>query len=52
VINAGDPGFDQAGDSALFLGDPVKIDITADAGKRLYFFCLFHPQMQGRVNVG
>lgn len=51
LVDVGDAGFDRAGDSALFVQDPVRVDITANRGKRLYYLCLIHPWMQGRVNV-
>jgi plastocyanin len=46
-------GTDQGGgDSLLVFGkDPVKFDVTAAAGTKLYFFCIFHPWMQGKITV-
>jgi hypothetical protein len=46
-------GTDQGGgDSLLLFGtDPVKFDVTAAAGSKLYYFCIFHPWMQGRITV-
>jgi plastocyanin len=46
-------GTDQGGgDSLLVFGkDPVQFDVTAAAGTKLYFFCIFHPWMQGKITV-
>ena len=30
---------------------PVTFDVTAAAGSKLYYFCIFHPWMQGRISV-
>jgi plastocyanin len=43
-------GFDQPIDSIVF-EDPTSINVTANAGRKLHFFCAIHPTMQGRVNV-
>lgn len=52
VVNVGEEGFDQAGDSVVFAGrDPVRVRITADRGTNLYFLCAVHPWMSGRVRV-
>ena len=46
-------GTDQGGgDSLLLFGKaPVKFDVTAAAGSKLYYFCIFHPWMQGKISV-
>jgi hypothetical protein len=48
------PKLDQAGDSALLgenKGDSVTLDVTAKKGTTLYFMCLIHPWMQGKLQV-
>jgi plastocyanin len=52
VVNVGEPGFDQPGDS-LFVapGATVRFDISADRGKTLYYLCAVHPWMQGKLRV-
>lgn len=46
-------GTDQGGgDSLLLFGKaPVKFDVTAPAGSKLYYFCMFHPWMQAKITV-
>jgi plastocyanin len=46
-------GTDQGGgDSLLLFGKaPVTFDVTAAAGSKLYYFCIFHPWMQGKISV-
>jgi plastocyanin len=46
-------GTDQGGgDSMLIFGKaPVQFDVTATAGSKLYYFCIFHPWMQGKITV-
>jgi plastocyanin len=40
------------GDSLLLFGKaPVTFDVTAAAGSKLYYFCIFHPWMQGKISV-
>jgi len=40
------------GDSLLLFGKaPVQFDVTAAAGSKLYYFCIFHPWMQARITV-
>jgi plastocyanin len=54
VVNAGGPGLDARGDSLLFAGPfapSVEAQVTAPAGSTLYYLCVFHPWMQGRINV-
>jgi hypothetical protein len=52
VVNVGEEGFDQAGDS-IFVppAGTVQFDISADRGKKLYYLCAVHPWMQGRLRV-
>ena len=50
-METGNPGFDAVGDSALFMGDPVRQKVTAKRGTRLHYLCVIHPWMQGRINV-
>jgi plastocyanin len=54
VVNTGGPGLDARGDSLLFAGpfdQSVEAQVTAPAGATLYYLCVFHPWMQGRINV-
>lgn len=51
LVNAGATGFDRVGDSALFMKDPLRLKVTAPAGKNLHYICLIHPWMQGRIAV-
>lgn len=52
VVNVGAEGFDQPGDS-IFVApkSTVRFDVTAAAGRTLYFMCAIHPWMQGRFKV-
>lgn len=56
VVNVGAPGFDKPGDSTLVApkGRPfstVSFKVTAKRGSTLYFICIFHPWMQGKLLV-
>ena len=51
LVQVGAAGFDAPGDSALFMGDPVRLKITAKAGTTLHYLCIIHPWMQGRMAV-
>ncbi len=51
LVEAGAAGFDVAGDSAIFMQDPLKLKITAEKGSNLSYICIIHPWMQGRVRV-
>ena len=56
VVDVGDPGFDQPGDSIFIPPGPpgkkkVTIDISADAGTNLNYLCGIHPWMQGKLKV-
>ena len=51
LVEAGAAGFDVAGDSAIFMNDPLKLKITAAKGKNLSYICIIHPWMQGKVAV-
>ena len=52
VVNVGDEGFDQPGDSVFFgPGETVRFDVTADRGRTLYYLCAVHPWMQGKLRV-
>jgi len=51
LVNVGATGLDRAGDSALFVQDPLKIEVSAARGKNLSYLCLIHPWMQGRIAV-
>ncbi|HEX3325817.1 MAG TPA: hypothetical protein VHV50_02360 [Actinomycetota bacterium] len=50
--NVGRKGVNRVGDSRLVApGHTVRFHITAKAGKTLYFMCVFHPWMQGKIIV-
>lgn len=51
LVEAGAAGFDVAGDSAIFMQDPLKLRITAAKGRNLSYLCIIHPWMQGRISV-
>ena len=54
VVNTGGPGLDARGDSLLFGGpfaQSVEAQVTAPAGTTLYYLCVIHPWMQGRIKV-
>jgi hypothetical protein len=49
------PSVDRPGDSGITgegkKGESIDLKVTAKAGKTLYFMCLIHPWMQGKVTV-
>jgi hypothetical protein len=48
------PDVDRPGDSAVFgneKGDTLKLHVTAPRGRTLYFVCIIHPWMQGKLRV-
>jgi plastocyanin len=54
VVNAGQPGLDSPGDSVAIEGakhKSISIKVTAPAGTTLYFFCVVHPWMHGKITV-
>jgi len=52
VASVGLPGLDAAGDSLLVRGSgSVSAPVTAKAGTTLHYMCIFHPWMQGVINV-
>jgi len=52
VANVGRPGLDAPGDS-LFVksSGSVSAPVTAPTGTVLHYMCIFHPWMQGLINV-
>lgn len=53
VVDVGKPGIDQPGDD-VFIAPQFKtqaLKITAKAGTTLYYFCVIHPWMQGKIVV-
>jgi len=59
-VEVGKNGWDRKGsskrkgDSFLFLGgkgEKYQREVTAEAGKELYFMCAIHPFMQGEIDV-
>lgn len=55
VVDVGNAGFDQPGDSVI-IGPKgphgqATFKITAKSGTTLYFMCAIHPWMQGRFQV-
>ena len=54
TVNKGKAGLDRAGDSVAIEGakhKSISIKVTAPAGTTLYFFCLAHPWMHGKITV-
>lgn len=50
--NVGKAGVNRIGDSRFVKpGGTVNFHITAAAGKTLYFMCIIHPWMQGKIIV-
>ena len=50
----GGPGLDTRGDSLLFAGpfaQSIRARVTAPAGSTLFYLCVIHPWMQGRITV-
>jgi hypothetical protein len=56
VGQATPPSIDRPGDSGLTgqgkKGEFINLTVSAKKGKELYFMCLLHPWMQGKVRVG
>ena len=53
-VNRGGPGLDTRGDSLLFAGpfdQAIRGRVTAPAGRTLFYLCVIHPWMQGRIAV-
>lgn len=52
VVDVGEPGLDQPGDSLLFFEDQsVTAAVTAPSGTTLQYVCAIHPWMQGTIEV-
>jgi plastocyanin len=54
VVDKGQPGLDSPGDSIAIEGGKhksISIKVTAPAGTTLYFFCVVHPWMHGKLTV-
>jgi hypothetical protein len=52
VLNAGPAGLDEVGDSVLVLpGETRRLAVSAPAGTNLFYLCIIHPWMQGRLDV-
>jgi plastocyanin len=53
LVNVGEQGFDQAGDSQ-FVAPKQKVTETVSAkkGSTLYALCIIHPWMQFKIKVG
>jgi plastocyanin len=50
--NVGRKGVNRVGDSRFVApGHTVRFHVTAKAGKTLYFMCVIHPWMQGKIIV-
>ena len=50
--NVGAPGLDAPGDSLFVRPDgSVSAPVTAKPGTTLHYICIFHPWMQGVINV-
>jgi hypothetical protein len=53
LLNVGAKGFNAPGDSVILEpGKRTTLNITAKAGKDLYFLCAIHPWMQAKLDVG
>lgn len=56
-VDAGEKGWDatfgKKGDSWVTEaeGEKESREVTAEAGSRLYYLCIVHPEMQGRLSV-
>ena len=52
LVNVGEDGFDQPGDS-VFFGPRSKetLEVSAAAGTKLSYICLIHPWMQGTLRT-
>ena len=53
-VNRGRPGLNTRGDSLLFAGpfaQAIRGRVTAPAGRTLFYLCVIHPWMQGRIAV-
>lgn len=51
LVDVGQEGFDQPGDSVFFAGPSQKIEVTAKKGTTLSYVCLLHPWMQGKIKT-
>jgi plastocyanin len=52
VVDVGDPGFNEPGDSLFFVDDTsISAPVTAPAGTTLKYLCAIHPWMQGEIVV-
>ena len=52
VVDPGDDGFNEPGDSLLFFpGKSISADLTAAPGTTLKYLCAVHPWMQGQITV-
>jgi plastocyanin len=52
TVDPGNDGFNKAGDSQVIVPKKsVKLKITAKKGTTLYYMCLIHPWMQGKLSV-
>jgi plastocyanin len=54
IADKGQPGLDGPGDSVAIEGakhKSISIKVTAPAGTTLYFFCVVHPWMHGKITV-
>ena len=53
TVDPGNDGFNVAGDSQVIAPKgSAKLKITAKKGTTLYYLCLIHPWMQGKLTVG
>lgn len=51
LVDVGETGFDQRGDSVFFAGKSQKFEFTAKPGSELSYICLIHPWMQGSLKA-
>jgi plastocyanin len=51
LVNAGPAGFNQPGDSVLIPPDG-KTTVRVTGSSDMFYICVIHPWMQGKINVG
>ncbi len=54
IVDTGQTGLDGPGDSIAIEGSKhksISFKVTAPAGTTLYFFCVVHPWMHGKISV-
>lgn len=49
VVNVGEDGFDQPGDSVVLMAKTTRVKVSAAKGRNLSYLCAIHPWMQGTI---